>query len=102
MRTFAILLGLGLTVSSLEARELTLKVTNHGLTAVTGMTATSADWSDPLVVENGAVAPGETSEVALAAPGDQCVFDLTLKVASREDVVRPEVDLCQLETLIIE
>src|SRR5262245_55072601 len=102
MRHIVVLLGLGLAVSGAKAGDLSFQVTNSGQTAVTGITVTGGDSPEPILVENAETGPGETSEVAFAVPADLCVFDLTIKLANRDDVVRPEIDLCQLQTLIIE
>jgi hypothetical protein len=102
MRHLICALGLCLAISSAKAGELSFQVTNHGEAAVTGINATSPEASEPIPIENSQVGPGESSEVTFTAPGDFCVYDLTIKATNREDIQRPDVDLCQLETLIIE
>lgn len=104
MRHFIVLLGLGLAVSTVKAADLSFQVTNRGATTVTGILATpkSGDPGAPIPIGNASIGPGETSDVSFEAPGGLCVFDLSISAIDREDILRPDVDLCQVEVLIIE
>ena len=103
MRIFIFALGLGLGISPASTDKISFRITNSATKAVSGLTATpSVDNAEtPIPMETG-VGPGDTGEITFAAPGQQCIFDLAINVASGEDILRPDVDLCQLEVLVIE
>lgn len=104
MRFPAIALGLGLAISQAEAADLSFQVANRGAIAVTGLAAVpkGAELAEPVPIANSVIAPGRTVFIAFAVPEGLCLFDLTINVADGDDTLRPDIDLCQLEVLVIE
>lgn len=104
MRSAAFVIAVLLGSGEVLARDIFLNVTNNSPLAISEIT-TSASNESPLPnpsLASGGVAPGTTVPIDFTLPDEQCVFDLTFKSSGRDDIVRPAVDLCQTEAIIIE
>lgn len=95
-----------LLVSSIpvSAEDLVFAITNSSAKEVTALAALpnpAPEQASPVSVELG-IAPGGSADVSLPNPNPVCVFDLTFTFADTSTRDNKKVDLCQVDTLVVE
>jgi hypothetical protein len=104
LRSAVFIIALFCGCGDASSREFLLSVTNNSGKSISGI---SASIGNEAPVQNSGfgsegIASGIATPVELTLPDDLCVFDLTFHSPSGGDIVRPAVDLCQTEAIIIE
>src|SRR5436309_1401602 len=87
-----------------RADEVTIQLDNESAKTVVGLYATPKDngvTSDTNLLAAGSLAAAATGEIAITMAAQQCVFDLRIAFEDGSAIDRPDVDLCQTDTLII-
>jgi hypothetical protein len=87
-----------------ETKMRTVKLSNVSGDALTQVTAKAEGSSEP-ATENlltDSVATGDQGEIALQATDGDCLFTLSFTFASGKTVERPDIDVCQTESIAVE
>lgn len=92
------------TITAAHSTILALKLKNISSEAINTITATPKDAAVPST-QNILVAPipaGASGTTSITSDNGDCVFSLTFTSASGKIVVRPDVDICLTDTIIVE
>ena len=96
--------SLFLAVASACAASLSIKFTNMSGDSIETLTATSKDATE-MSVQNilaSPIASGEIGEATIEASENTCVFKLRFTFASGKTLERPDTDLCQTDSIVVE
>ena len=90
--------------SSVSAANLSVKINNTSGDTISSLMVTPNGVTE-ISSQNILVSPiasGETGEASLASDEAACVFTLTFTFASGTTLDRPDTDLCQTDSIVIE
>lgn len=89
---------------AVSAPAWSLEVDNRSGKAIASISATpKGGGGAPIeLLTAGAVASGERGEIALSQGEEACVYDLKIAFGDGTGAERPDMDVCQTETLIVE
>ncbi len=106
MKKFYIFLvaSLYLATAPGNAAGLLIKFTNMSGDSIETLTATSKDAIEASAknVLAGPIANGEIGEATIDAAENECVFTLGVTFSSGKTLERPDTDLCQTDSIVIE
>lgn len=96
-----VLLAFGATA---KADDLTIAITNSSAQVISSLMVTpmGAETASTENILAASISAGETADITVTGIGDACVFDLRFEFAGEREMIRPDVDLCQTEALIVE
>ena len=96
--------SLFLAVASACAASLSIKFTNMSGDSIAALTATpkGATVVSTQNILASPIASGEFGEVAIEASENACVFNLRFTFASGKTLERPDTDLCQTDSIVVE
>lgn len=102
--TIVVLQLLCFSAAFAEAKMRTVKLNNVSGDALTQVTATAEGSSEPATQNLLAVslATGDEGDIALEATDGDCLFTLSFTFASGKIVNRPDIDVCQTESIAVE
>ncbi len=98
------ILALSCSVSGAVAAPRSMTLTNQSGSAITSITAVEKTAPDTVLsfVFSGDIANLESDSASIDLPEGVCVVDMTYTLASGENIIQQNVDLCSIDGVIVE
>jgi hypothetical protein len=98
------ILALSCSVSAAVAAPRSMTLTNQSGSAITSITAVEKTAPDTVLsfMFSGDIANLESDSASIDLPEGVCVVDMTYTLASGENIIQQNVDLCSIDGVIVE